>query len=142
MLKRVPKHPFLRLAIASSVAIISGAAQQRTLTSADYARAEKFMPYNTTPLVFHSGVRPTWLADDRFWYRNTTAEGAEFVLVDAARATRVPAFDHARLPAALSTAAGTNFRRMVSRARSTLGTTAGHAIARAASAPPRLILKR
>src|ERR1043166_8145156 len=110
MLKRVPKHPFLRLAIASSVAIISGAAQQRTLTSADYARAEKFMPYNTTPLVFHSGVRPTWLADDRFWYRNTTAEGAEFVLVDAARATRVPAFDHARLAAALSTAAGTTYR--------------------------------
>ena len=39
------------------------------LTAADYARAEKFMGYNTTPLVLHGGVRPTWLGagDDRFW---------------------------------------------------------------------------
>jgi hypothetical protein len=47
----------------------AAAAQQnppRALTSADYARAEKFMTYNTTPLVLRSGVRPTWLPDDRF----------------------------------------------------------------------------
>ena len=43
------------------------------LTAADYARAEKFMGYNTTPLVYRSGVRPTWLPDDRFWYAVWTA---------------------------------------------------------------------
>src|SRR3989449_7732610 len=81
----------------------------RTLSASDYARAEKWMPYNTNPLVFRSGVRPTWQADDRFWYRITTAEGSEFLLVDAAKGTRAPAFDHAKLAAALSAATGTTY---------------------------------
>jgi len=81
----------------------------RTLTASDYARAEKWMPYNTNPLVFRSGVRPTWQADDRFWYRIPTAEGSEFLLVDAAKGTRAPAFDHAKLAVALSAATGTTY---------------------------------
>ena len=81
----------------------------RPLTASDYARAEKWMPYNTNPLVFRSGVRPTWQADDRFWYRITTAEGSEFLLVDAAKGTRAPAFDHAKLAVALSAATGTTY---------------------------------
>src|ERR1043165_337948 len=52
------------------------------LTAADYARAERFMTYNTTPLVLHSGVRATWLPDDRFWYRTTTEKGTETFLVN------------------------------------------------------------
>src|SRR5262245_61088751 len=75
------------------VALSSGlAAQQstavRALTAADYARAERFMTYNTTPLVLHSGVRATWLPDDRFWYRTTTERGSEAVLVDPAAKTK------------------------------------------------------
>src|SRR5437016_8249999 len=95
----------IRSAILICVALISAAAQQRVFTAADYARAEKFMGYNTTPLVLHSGGRVTWLADDRFWYRTTTVDGAEFVLVDAVRGTSRPAFDHAKLASALSAAA-------------------------------------
>src|SRR5258706_11004731 len=95
----------LKSAILMCVALISAAAQQRVFTAADYARAEKFMGYNTTPLVLHSGGRVTWLADDRFWYRTTTADGTEFVLVDAARGASKPAFDHAKLASALSAAA-------------------------------------
>ncbi len=55
-----------------------GFAQTRVLTAADYARAEKFLAYNTTPLVFRTGVRPNWLPGERFWYRVTTPEGSEF----------------------------------------------------------------
>jgi dipeptidyl-peptidase-4 len=87
----------------------ASAAAQPRFTAADYARAEKFMPYNTTPLVYHSGVRATWLADDRLWYRTTTPAGTEFVLVDAARGTRAPAFHHSAVVAALSKAAGSSF---------------------------------
>lgn len=58
------------------------------LTRADYARAEKFMGYNTTPLVLHSGVHATWLPDGRFWYRTTTETGSEAVLVDPATGAR------------------------------------------------------
>jgi dipeptidyl-peptidase-4 len=76
------------------------------LTAADYARAEKFMPYNVNPLVYHGSVRATWLPDERFWYRDTTPEGNEFILVDPARGSRAPAFDHAKLATALATAVG------------------------------------
>jgi len=88
-----------------ALGIFPVAAQQRVFTAADYARAEKFMGYNTTPLVLNAGGRTTWLADDRFWYRTTTEDGWEFVMVDAASGTRAPAFDHAKLASALSTAA-------------------------------------
>src|SRR5258708_7488956 len=80
-------------------------AQQKS-TAADYQRAEKFMTYNTAPLVYRSGVRPNWLPDERFWYRVSTADGAEFILVDPAKGTRAPAFDHVKLAAALTAAAG------------------------------------
>lgn len=84
-------------------------AQQKALTADDYARAEKFMSYNTAPLVLRAGVRPTWLPDGRFWYRVTTETGAEFVLVDPARGTRGAAFDHVKVAAALSAAAGAKY---------------------------------
>src|SRR5579883_2556909 len=51
------------------------AAQPRTYTAADYAHAEQFMPYNTTSLVFRSGIRPNWLASGRFWYRVHAGRG-------------------------------------------------------------------
>src|SRR5205823_2830044 len=35
------------------------------------------------------GVRPTWTADDRFWYRTTRDKGTETWLVDPAKPTRV-----------------------------------------------------
>ena len=37
---------------------------QQQMTAADYARAERFMSYNTTPLVLHSAGRPTWISDE------------------------------------------------------------------------------
>jgi dipeptidyl aminopeptidase/acylaminoacyl peptidase len=82
---------------------------RRALTADDYARAERFMGYNTQPLVFRMAVRPTWLGGDRFWYRNAIPGGAEFILVDPAGATRERAFDHDRLAAALSTAASAKY---------------------------------
>jgi hypothetical protein len=53
---------------------------------------------------------PVWLPDSSaFWYRKTGGGNAEFVLVDAKAATKAPAFDHARLAASLSAAAGEKF---------------------------------
>jgi dipeptidyl-peptidase-4 len=101
--------PRLLLTLLILLAALPALPQPRVFTAADYAQAEKFMGYNTTPLVLHGGVRVTWLADDRFWYRNTTSEGSEFVLVDPGRGTRAQAFDHAKLAAALSAAAGATY---------------------------------
>jgi dipeptidyl-peptidase-4 len=58
------------------------------MTAADYARAEKFMGYNVTPLVYRSGVRGTWLPDDRFWYRVTTETGSEATIVDPVKGSK------------------------------------------------------
>ncbi|MFZ2054123.1 MAG: DPP IV N-terminal domain-containing protein [Candidatus Aminicenantales bacterium] len=82
----------------------------RSLTAADYAQAEKFMPYNVTSLVLRAAVRPTWLPGDRFWYRNSLGnEGSEFMLVDPQRRTRAPVFDQAKVAAALSAAMGKTY---------------------------------
>lgn len=80
-----------------------------SLTADDYRRAEQFMNYNANPLVLGGAVRPNWLPDDRFWYRNAIADGFEFVLVDAARRSRSRAFDHARLATALGTLTGSTY---------------------------------
>jgi dipeptidyl-peptidase 4 len=60
--------------------------EPRSLTAADYARAERFMGYNTTPLLLHSAGRITWVTDgshERFWYRTTTERGAEALIANA-----------------------------------------------------------
>jgi len=114
---RAHMRPSLRLVllVATGLATIPLFAQQptgnppRVVTAADYARAEKFMGYNTTPLVLRSGVRPTWLPDERFWYRATTDAGAEFIVVDVVKGTKAPAFDHGKLADALSSAVGTKY---------------------------------
>ena len=54
-------------------------------------------------------MRPNWLVNDRFWYRNTIPQGSEFVLVDPAAKSRTRLFDQARLATALSQVADTSF---------------------------------
>ena len=97
------------LLMATLAAQPSLAQAPRALTAQDYARAEQFMGYHTTPLMLGAPVRPSWLPGDRFWYHNTIPQGAEFVLVDPARRARSRAFDHERVAAALSRAADTTY---------------------------------
>jgi dipeptidyl aminopeptidase/acylaminoacyl peptidase len=79
------------------------------VTADDYAHAEKFLGADLNGTVFRSAVQPNWLPDGRMWYRVTTAEGSEFVLVDPARGTREPAFDQTKLAVALSKAEGSTY---------------------------------
>ena len=81
----------------------------RPITAADYARAERFLGPTVNPLVIGGSVTANWLPDDRFWYRNQVDDGYEFILVTPATKTRRPAFDHAKLAAALSAAAKGTF---------------------------------
>ncbi|MCR5889233.1 S9 family peptidase [Hymenobacter sp. J193] len=95
---------------AAAFCVSVASAQQRpALTAQDYARAERFLSYNTQALVDGSAGQPNWLDNDRFWYRVLTARGSEFILVDPARKTRKPAFDQAKLAAALSAASGKTY---------------------------------
>jgi dipeptidyl-peptidase-4 len=75
-----------------------------------YSRAEQLLPWNTTRLVSGDSVAPEWLLDgNRFWYRNKTPTGHEFVMIDPARNARSLLFDNAKLAAAISTASDTSF---------------------------------
>ncbi|WP_255551064.1 DPP IV N-terminal domain-containing protein [Granulicella sp. dw_53] len=97
----------LKVSTVAAMLGLSGwavAQQGRQYTAADYAQAEKFMQYNVNPLVYHGVDAPTWLADGRFWYRDNGPDGVVYTLVDPAKKTKVPAFDHAKLTAALTAA--------------------------------------
>ena len=73
----------------------------RVYTDADYAQAEKFMPYNVNPLVLHSVKNPLWLPDGRFGYRDNNAEGVTYYIVDPAKHEKSHAFDQQKLAQAL-----------------------------------------
>src|SRR5437899_1192896 len=61
--------------------------------------------------VYKAQITPHWFHDNtRFWYRNDLRGGSkEFVVVDAERGSREAAFDHPKLAAALSKAAGATY---------------------------------
>jgi hypothetical protein len=94
----------LSLALAPALAIPLGA--QGTLD--DYRRAatvNQIYAGKTVGLV----QTPTWFAPGQAWYRVSVTGGNRFVLVDAEAFTKQPAFDHARLAAALSTVANAQY---------------------------------
>ena len=78
----------------------------------DYSRAERFLNWNTERLIAGAEVIPNWLETgdtERFWYRNNTGSGYEFVLVDPVAGSRARLFDHYRLAAAMSLANDTSY---------------------------------
>ncbi len=72
-------------------------------TAEDYHRADTFAQ-RVRGLVVRGAVQPNWIGrSNRFWYHNDLPDGrSEFVLVDPEKGRKEPAFDHARLAAALS----------------------------------------
>jgi len=76
------------------------------LTAEDYEKAENSLRQHTSSLVYRADVRPNWIDDHRFWYRNTIEEGHEYIMVDARTQTKERAFDHEQLAEALSEATG------------------------------------
>lgn len=97
------------LAACATLLLLSTHAQNNALTAADYKKAERFMSYNTQPLIDRASVSPAWLPDNRCWYRVLTATGSEFIIADPKKGTRAPAFDHTKLAAALSAATGKTY---------------------------------
>ena len=89
--------------LAFVVSLSATAAARGDDIRAAYERAERFLPAQAAKLVLNVTVEPVWIdATDRFIYRRQLAnERKEFLLVDAAANMVVPAFDHARLAAAL-----------------------------------------
>ncbi len=84
---------------------VAGPAQAQQV---DYTRAEQFL--YTSQMIAGDQVQPRWMEDDnRFYYRNKTGSGYQFVLVDPVRNAQGPLFDHYRLAAAMSLANDTTY---------------------------------
>ena len=86
------------------------AQQTKQVTDNDYQHAERFLGYNTSSLVDNGNVSPNWLPDGRFWYRNMTAGGSEFILVDPQKKKMARAFNQVKLAEGLSSAAGKTYQ--------------------------------
>jgi dipeptidyl aminopeptidase/acylaminoacyl peptidase len=95
---RTTRIPSRRLVVAS-VALVFIQILGISPASAQNARGSR-----PVQGLYKDRITPHWLADNtRFWYRNDLAgKTKEFILVDAEHGTRQPAFDHAKLAAALS----------------------------------------
>jgi dipeptidyl-peptidase-4 len=84
----------------------AGLANGRQLTAQDYARAERFMPYNTEPLVDHDVGTVHWLDARRFWFIDHDSSGDHYRLMTATTGKVTPAFDRQKLAAALAKVVG------------------------------------
>jgi dipeptidyl aminopeptidase/acylaminoacyl peptidase len=103
------KHKVLFSLLFITVTFSLHAQSRDSLTTSDYARAERYLYYHTAPLVDHGAVRPNWVTDDNFWFRDLTATGSNFIFVDAAKGSLTPAFDQEKLAASLSEATGKTY---------------------------------
>ncbi len=91
-----------------------------TVTTADRAAnpqskaspQSRYGPPRRVEGYYKGQITPHWLADNKgFWYRNDlTGNTREFILINSEQGTRQAAFDHQKLAAALSKAAGTEYR--------------------------------
>lgn len=69
------------IVVTSLHAQTSTAENAPQVPAAAYSRAEQLLTWNTSLLISGDEVVPQWLPDgNRFWYRNKTAVGAEFVI--------------------------------------------------------------
>ncbi|MYB99151.1 MAG: prolyl oligopeptidase family serine peptidase [Gemmatimonadetes bacterium] len=106
-----PRPTSARLVLAALATAVASPTPALAQT-VDYSRAERFLTWNTQPLIAGASVSPNWMETgdtDRFWYRNNTGSGYEFILVDPAAASREQLFDHYRLASAMSLANDTSY---------------------------------
>lgn len=102
------KHPLLSLLLCG-LALAWPSTTLAQGTRADYERAANLRKL-TENRVFRDRVEPHWLpGNTQFWYRVKTGTAThEFILVDAEKGERKPAFDPAKLATALTQAGVTN----------------------------------
>jgi dipeptidyl-peptidase 4 len=80
-------------------------------TREDYERASRLLPGNLRHRIYVAEINPHWInKSSRFWYRKAGPKETQFILVDPAQNSVDPAFDHARLAAALSETAKREYK--------------------------------
>ena len=83
---------------------------RRPSAAPDYRLAERFLGDAIRQLVYDGVVTPRWIGTSgRFWYVKDGPDGKAFLIADAARGNRAPAFDHEKLAAAVTKVAGRSY---------------------------------
>lgn len=95
-----------RISALAFVLLLPVPAMFAQVTGADYERAAKLRDRFQGLAVNVPEAANAIEKTDRFWYRKSVKGGNEFVVVDAVSLDKRPAFDHQRLAASLSAAAG------------------------------------
>src|ERR1039458_4540849 len=102
-------HPALATARALALAALAAGVALAQGTLADYQRAQGLQA-KARGLVVGTPAAATWIGDSgQFWYSRTAKGGSEFLMVDAANATKKPAFDHDKLATAINGATGGHY---------------------------------
>ena len=98
------QNRFVRLAVlATAISLATPSLfAQKTYNDKDYANAERWMSYNVNPLVHHTVSGVAYLADGRVFYRDPGTSGTAYMIADPVKGTMTPAFDNAKLAAALN----------------------------------------
>ncbi|MDJ0653565.1 MAG: DPP IV N-terminal domain-containing protein [Xanthomonadales bacterium] len=67
-----------------------------------YQRAAALQAYAEDKWVLNQNLYPRWIDETSFWYDRETADGTEYVRVDAKKGKKEPAFNHKSLAKALA----------------------------------------
>src|ERR1700679_4013709 len=98
-------------AVLAGVAVSAlPAVAQKVYTKQDYAQAERWMSYNVYGLVHHTIRGVDYLPGGRVFYRDPSVGGTVYMIAGQAPGATAwsvaPAFDNAKLAAALNKAMG------------------------------------
>jgi dipeptidyl aminopeptidase/acylaminoacyl peptidase len=97
----------LALCLAVAFATIPTLAQNPAAPKPNYDLAAQWTSEKVAKLVFDTSVTPRWLeGGERFWYTYQTRDGRKFYLVEPAKKTKAPLFDHSKMAATLTTMIG------------------------------------
>src|SRR5580765_4317652 len=97
----------MKRSLLTILAVLSGVVPALAQgTQADYDRALGLRK-KLEALVGNASEAPRWIGrTHKFYYRRTVKGGHDFILADADAKTKQPAFDHTKIAASLSSAAG------------------------------------
>lgn len=101
-----PRFPYTVAAVLFSAVCSLPVSAQRVYTADDYRNAERWMGYNTQPLVTHTVSGIDYLPDGRVFYRDPDGQTTVYMIADPVTGKSVRAFDNAKLAASLSKASG------------------------------------
>jgi dipeptidyl-peptidase-4 len=100
------RFPVVSAAIVLSSLAFQAAPAQQIYTAHDYTQAERWLGFNTRPLVHHAVSEVVYLKDGRLFYRDSGSKDGYYVIADPAKGTKDIAFDNAKLAAATGKASG------------------------------------